>query len=106
MREYQKVGETLAALDPAKREYQLERAYGHGNIAHMLERQRAARGALQHHRAALRIKEALARSAPDDLAAQGDLAVAYNKVGVVLFRLGELRESLRYFDREHAMYRR
>ena len=105
MREYQRTAEKLGALDPNNREYQLERAYGHGNVAYMLEQLGETRDALPHHMASLAIKEDVARRAPADNEAQLALAVAHNKVGVVMVRLGQLQQSIHQFKRASEIYR-
>ena len=104
MTEYQKVAERLVALDPSNQKYQLERAYGHGNVASLLEMKGDVREALKHHKVSLAIKEDIARRSTD-IDAQTDVAIAYNKVGVALYKLGELRESLGYLQRESDIYR-
>jgi tetratricopeptide (TPR) repeat protein/tRNA A-37 threonylcarbamoyl transferase component Bud32 len=105
MREYQRTADRLAALDPNNREYRLEQAYGHGNVATMLEQLGRREEALGHHRASLAIKEEVAHRAPGDVDAQVALAVAHNKVGVALYRLGELQPSIEQFQKASNIYR-
>ncbi|HEX6086700.1 MAG TPA: protein kinase [Thermoanaerobaculia bacterium] len=104
MRAYMKDGDALAKLDPSKKEYQLERAYGHSGVALILETQQPAE-ALEHYRVSLEVKEALARRDPADADAQAELARAHNKVAGVLYRLGDLIASRDHSRREVAIYR-
>ncbi len=108
MREYMKAGDALASIDPEKKEYQLERAYGHSGVALALEvdgTREGLREALQHYETSLDIKEKLAAREAGDAGVQADLARAYNKVGWVLFQLGDLRPARQRFEREVAIYR-
>ena len=104
MSAYMKDGDALAALDPSKKEYQLERAYGHSGVALILETRKPAE-ALGHYRVSLEVKEALARRDPADADAQAELARAHNKVAGVLYRLGDLNASRDHSRREVAIYR-
>jgi tetratricopeptide (TPR) repeat protein len=102
MQQYQRDAERLAAMDPANRDYQRERAYGHGNVATMLENLGRIRDALPHHQANLEIKQRLHDGSD---ASSAELAVGNNKVGVALYRVGELGPSIDYLRREHDIYR-
>ena len=103
---YQSTAEKLVAADPANREYQLERAYGHGNVASMLEQLGRLPEALPHHLVSLEMKEAVASRAPADPDAQVALAIAHNKVGVVSLRLGDLAAAAEHLEKEAAIFRR
>ena len=105
MRAYLKAAGQLAAIEPANREYQLERAYGLSNVAFVLERQGALREAMENYKTSLAVRDHLAKTSFGEAKAQADLAVACNKVGAILFRMGDLRGSLDYLRRESAIYR-
>ncbi len=101
MREYLRVANRLVELEPANRDYQREVAYGHGNVASMLENLGQPREALPHHRLNLQVKERL-----DDgsNSSRAEIAVGCNKVALALYKLGDLRQALEYFRREHQIY--
>ena len=103
MREYLRVANRLVEIEPGNRDYQREVAYGHGNVATMLENLGQPREALPHHRLNLAVKEKLHDGSDGSHA---EIAVGCNKVAVALYRLGDLRPALEYLQREHDIYAR
>jgi serine/threonine-protein kinase len=101
--QYMLVGEKLAAAYPDNDTYRQERAYGHGNVATLLETQGDLAGALLHNRVTMQIKKARLDANPADAERQNEYAITLNKVGFVLQQLGDLRAALDHFEREFAI---
>ncbi|HEX6098542.1 MAG TPA: serine/threonine-protein kinase [Thermoanaerobaculia bacterium] len=101
---YMRDGDALAAIDPKNDKYQLERAYGHSGVGVILEALGRPREATGHYEISLQVKQLIAARNPGDLAAQAEVARAFNKVGVNLFNQGDLRGSVGYLAREAALY--
>src|SRR6185369_12102092 len=59
MRVYMTAADQLVVRDPHNSKFQIERAYGHNNVATILELQGNLRGALDENRAALDAKQLL-----------------------------------------------
>jgi eukaryotic-like serine/threonine-protein kinase len=101
--QYMRVGERLATSYPDSDEYRLERAYGHSNVATLLETQGDLSGALAHNRVTMAIKKARLDAQPDDAERRNEYAITLNKVGFVLQQLGDLPGALDHFQREFAI---
>ena len=105
MREYMKAGDKLAALQPAEKDAQLEKAYGHSSLAFVLEAKGEFKEALEHYKVSLGVREDVARRNPGDTSAQEEVARAYNKLAVLYYKIGDLRGALDYSRREVEIYR-
>jgi tRNA A-37 threonylcarbamoyl transferase component Bud32/tetratricopeptide (TPR) repeat protein len=101
--QYMRIGERLAATHPDSDEYRLERAYGHSNVATLLETEGDLAGALAHNRVTMAIKKARLDARPDDAERRNEYAITLNKVGFVLQQLGDLLGALDHFRREFAI---
>jgi serine/threonine-protein kinase len=106
MREYMKAGDALAVIDPHKKEYVLEKAYGHSNVAFILEQKGEFPEALDHYKTSLTLREELASREPADAQAKAEVAKAYNKLAVLFYKVGDLHAALDYSRREVDLYRR
>lgn len=101
---YLAISERLTKAHPNDETYQIERAYGHSNLATLAEASGDFTTALDHHRITLQVKSIRLMAKPDDPERQSDMAVTLNKMGWAQYRLGYLTEARDAFQRELATY--
>jgi len=94
---YRDIAERLVARDSANMTWALELSYGHGGVAAIQEAQGDFAGARRALELALSVKESIAARDPKAIR-QHDLAVAHNRLGVVLGKLGETDAALRHYQ--------
>jgi len=93
MREYMATGDTLAALDPRKQEYQLEKAKGHSAVAGLLEKKGRLPEAVQHYRTSLELYRRLTAFEPRNLQGKRQLAKNLDDLARTLERTGNTAEA-------------
>ena len=76
----------------------MELAYGHGNVAAVLEARSDLDGARRELELAQQIKEDLARRKPDDRQRLDSVATGHNRIGVVLDKAGDTEAAFRHFE--------
>jgi len=104
MKEYRRVADDLAARYPKNDDYQLERAFGHSNVAYVLEMSGDLAGSVDEYRVTETIKQARAAANPRDAERAFELAVTLNSLGSLLQDLGRFTEARGYFEREFAIF--
>ncbi|HEV7921580.1 MAG TPA: protein kinase [Thermoanaerobaculia bacterium] len=103
MTAYLNAAEELAGRYPDNEQYQLERGYGHSNVATMLEGKTQLRPALEHYMTTLTVKQAYSEGKPEDLDRRFDISITLNHIGFVRERLGELRTARNFYLAEAAI---
>jgi len=81
----------------------MELAYGHGNVAAVLEARSDLDGARRELELAQQIKEDLARRKPDDRQRLDSVATGHNRLGGVLNNIGESQAALEHFLSDAAI---
>lgn len=102
---YRAIAAALHERDPANPAWTLELSYAHGGVAYVQERQGDLDGARAALENALAMKERLA-ARDTGVDRQQDLAVAHNRLGVVLSKLGHLSEAFEHYQADLAIRRR
>jgi len=103
MREYMKSADTLAELEPGKKEYQLEKARGHGAVAALAEQKGQLQEAAQHYRVSVDLYRRLVAFESQQLQWKRQLATHLGDLARVLEKTGDAGGALALRQEQQAI---